>query len=298
MAPEDRKTFRVVYATDGSGSAKRAAPLLRQLVLPVTQHLTVLTVAPHSMLSGARPDPAFLAKVTPAARRHALLESEEEAQRAVLELDPGVEVEAVARWGNPIAEILRASRRPAANLVVLGAKGHSNLGLILLGSVSQGVVQNSTVPVLIVRPETDRVRRVLIGYDDSPESRRSMAYLSRLDFPSTVQFIMSYVITPLPRGGRSRKAMAAANEAHREHQMAAQRALESAVKSLRDRGLTVATEILNGAAAPELDKSARHHHADIIVVGSRKPAPARHYLLGSTAEKLVRHAAASVLVVR
>jgi nucleotide-binding universal stress UspA family protein len=35
-----------------------------------------------------------------------------------------------------------------------------------------------------------------------------------------------------------------------------------------------------------------------VAVGSRKPSRVRHYLLGSTAERLVRHCAASVLVVR
>ncbi len=58
------------------------------------------------------------------------------------------------------------------------------------------------------------------------------------------------------------------------------------------------TEVLAGPAGPELDACARKHGADLIVVGSRKPSAARHFLLGSTAEKLVRHAHTSVLVVR
>lgn len=300
MASEIPAGLRVLFATDGSGPAKNANALLRQLVLPVTERLTVLSVAPQSFLSGARPDPAFLLKASPAARRTALAESEEEAQAAATELDPGVEVDAIARWGNPIEEILRAARRAPADLIVLGAKGHSGLSLMLLGSVSQGVVQHSTLPVLIVRPEIERVERVLIGYDDSPEARKAISFLDRFAMPLDVEIILSYVDTPFPKAqrvSRSKSMAAAAEAAERSHDLE-EAALGEVARRLGDQGYRVSTEVLQGAAAPELDSSARKHHAGLIIVGSRKPAPARHYLIGSTAEKLVRHAEASVLVVR
>jgi nucleotide-binding universal stress UspA family protein len=269
-------------------------------VLPVASKLTVLSVAPQSFLSGARPDPAFLLKATPAARRTALAESEEEAQAAATELDPGVDVDAIARWGNPIEEILRAARRAPADLIVLGAKGHSGLGLMLLGSVSQGVVQHSTLPVLIVRPDVERVSKVLIGYDDSPEAKKAIGFLGRMPLPTDVEIILSYVDTPFPKAQRNsrRGSMAAAEAAADRRNDVEEAALSTAARRLSEQGYRVSTEVLRGNAAPELDESARKHHAGLVIVGSRKPAPARHYLIGSTAEKLVRHAEASVLVVR
>ena len=300
MTQEPASKLRILFATDGSGPARRIARLLRQLVLPVTERLTILSVAPQSFLSGARPDPSFLLKVTPAARKRALIESQELAEEAATELDPGVSVEAVSRWGNPIEEILRTARRLPAGLVVLGAKGHSDLGLMLLGSVSQGVVLQSSVPVLIARPREDPVARVLIGYDDSPEARKAIEFLDRFRLPLDVEIILSYVDTPLPKAQRSsrRSALAAAEVAIERRQDAGEKALGLVAARLAGQGYRVTTEVLEGAAAPELDSSARRHGAALIIVGSRKPAPARHYLLGSTAEKLVRHAQASVLVVR
>jgi nucleotide-binding universal stress UspA family protein len=303
MASDTASGLRVLFATDGSGPARNANALIRQLVLPVTSRLTVLSVAPQSFLSGARPDPAFLLKATPAARRSALAESEEEAQAAATELDPGVEVDAIARWGNPIEEILRAARRAPADLIVLGAKGHSGLSIMLLGSVSQGVVQMSTLPVLIVRPDTDRVRKVLIGYDDSPEAKKALAFLDRFRLPLDVELVFSYVDIPLPKGQRvsKRTSMAAAAAAAERNHDEDEAALAGVARHFSQLGYRVSTEVLDGksgAAAPELDASARKHKAGLVIVGSRKPAPARHYLIGSTAEKLVRHADASVLVVR
>jgi universal stress protein G/universal stress protein F len=55
---------------------------------------------------------------------------------------------------------------------------------------------------------------------------------------------------------------------------------------------------LVGVAAQRLQEAARKERADLVVVGSRKPSATAHYLIGSTAEKIVRHVAASVLIVR
>jgi nucleotide-binding universal stress UspA family protein len=292
--------LRVLFATDGSGPARGVAPLLRQIVLPVTRKLTVLTVAPQSVLSGARPDPAHLLKTSPASRKRALLESTELAEQAATELDPGVEVEAIARWGNPIEEILRASRRLPADLIVLGAKGHSDLSIMLLGSVSQGVVLQATLPVLIARPGRERLSRILIGYDDSPEARKAVGFVERLGMPRDVNVMLAYVGTPMPRAARGsrRVALAEATSAHERRFLAAESLLAPVAQRFSGRGYDASTQVLEGSAAPELDAHARKTDAGLIVVGSRKPAPSRHYLLGSVAEKLVRHAQASVLVVR
>jgi len=297
--------LRVLWPTDGSDSSRSAIPLLRHLVLPAAQRIVVLSIAPHSVLSGARPDPALLRKVSGAARRHQLVEAEQVAQRQATELDPiGVEVEVVSRWGNSIQEVLRAARAESSDLIVMGAKGHSNLGLILLGSVSQGVVQHATLPVLIARPgSSDNLSQVLVGFDGSPHARHSLEFLDRLKLPLDTLVRLTNVIEPftVPAGMPAdyrRKAMREAKEVAAQHDREALQGLEEAAESLRGAGRRVEIDLLRGAAGPVLDAAAKRHHAGLIVVGSRKPAPARHYLLGTTAEKLVRHSHTSVLVVR
>jgi nucleotide-binding universal stress UspA family protein len=246
----------------------------------------------------------FLTRITPAARRRAMLEAEDLAQQAATDLDPSsVEVEAIARWGNPIEEVLRVSRTARSDLVVLGAKGHSNLGLILLGSVSQGVVQNSNRPVLIARPGAQEFRRVLIGYDGTTHARRAVAFLDRISLRPDLTLKLVYVVEPLtvPPGSSSgirRQALEQAKALNERHQQDAERALTSLADVMRAGGRRVETEVIRGPAGPTLDEAARDFAADLLVVGSRKPSPQSHYLLGSTAEKLVRHSHVSVLIVR
>jgi nucleotide-binding universal stress UspA family protein len=306
MTERGQGKLRVLWATDGSEAARSAVPALRQLVLPETERLVALAVAPHSFLSGARPDPAFLTRIRPAAKRKSLAEGEAMAREEATRLGPprGVKVEAIARWGNPIEEILRVARTMPADLIVMGAKGHSNLGMLLLGSVSHGVVQHATRPVLIARPGTGNVDRVLVGYESTAPARRALQFLNRLALPRDAEIIVSHVVEPftatsgMPVAYR-KQALEEAHKITERRERGARRTLETAAAPLKAAGRKVTTEVLLGEApGPELEAAARQHNAELIVVGSRKPSPARHYLLGSTAEKLVRHAPMSVLVVR
>ncbi len=302
----DLPRLSVLWATDGSEAARNAVPLLRSLVLPAATRLIVLTVAPHSFLSGARPDPAFLLKAGAGAKRKGLLEGEELAQEEATHLDPsGITVEAISRWGNPIEEVLKASRSLAADLIVLGAKGHSNLGLMLVGSVSQGIVNHATKPVLIARQgrDTTDVRSIIVGYHGSPAARRAVAFLERLAIPEDAHISLVDVIEPfgVPSGTPAsyrKRALEEAHEINEHRHHDAHRRLEVLAERLRTGKHTVDFEVIPGDPGPELDAAAKRHNAGLLVVGSRRPDPIRHYLLGSTAEKLVRHAHTSVLVVR
>jgi nucleotide-binding universal stress UspA family protein len=57
------------------------------------------------------------------------------------------------RWlvGRPAQEIVRLAGEEHANFIVMGTHGHGLLGRALLGSVAQGVLVQSEVPVLLVK---------------------------------------------------------------------------------------------------------------------------------------------------
>jgi len=63
----------------------------------------------------------------------------------------GFETIKVARLGKAAAVIPEFARRHECNLIVMGSHGHSRLEALVLGSVTQGVLTSSHVPVLVVR---------------------------------------------------------------------------------------------------------------------------------------------------
>ncbi len=62
-------------------------------------------------------------------------------------------------------------------------------------------------------------------------------------------------------------------------------------------GANARIEVRVGASARQIMEAATEHDADLIIIGSHRP-DFSNYLLGSTADRVVRHANCSVLVDR
>ena len=175
----DAAGLRVVFATDGSGPARHANGVLRQsdLAGDLEAHRVIGRAAVVPLRRPARPGLPPQGNTGRAPNRRGRERGGGAGGSDGAGPRPRHRGRRGCPLGNPIEEILRTARRAPADLVVLGAKGHSGLSIMLLGSVSQGVVQHSTLPVLLVRPDAGRVSKVLIGYDDSPEARKAIAFL-------------------------------------------------------------------------------------------------------------------------
>lgn len=79
----------------------------------------------------------------------------------------------------------------------------------------------------------------------------------------------------------------------------AQQALDTLAHELSAaHGLAVDRAMLKGAVLDELTQEAERAQADIVVVGARGAGFVRHFLLGSTAERLLRKSSHPVLVVK
>ena len=63
----------------------------------------------------------------------------------------GFEVETLLLDGDAVHEIVKTVDDQHFDLIVMGAKGKSNLSKIFLGSVSSGVLKNASRPVLITK---------------------------------------------------------------------------------------------------------------------------------------------------
>jgi nucleotide-binding universal stress UspA family protein len=71
-------------------------------------------------------------------------------------LVPGIDLEMKVMHGHPAQALIEAS--DAAELVVVGSRGHGGFTGMLLGSVSQSALQHATCPVAVVRPAAQRIR--------------------------------------------------------------------------------------------------------------------------------------------
>jgi nucleotide-binding universal stress UspA family protein len=63
----------------------------------------------------------------------------------------GFSAKRLCRQGDPVDILVRASQDMMVNLVVIGCRGQSSLKSALMGSVTAGLLERTSVPVLAIR---------------------------------------------------------------------------------------------------------------------------------------------------
>jgi nucleotide-binding universal stress UspA family protein len=152
-----RRIRRLVLATDGSPNASRALGfLLARLEPPAGARVKVVRVLepvlpPTRALLPAPIRRAVLASAASLNAKRTRQARREVSQAAVLLKRAGWRARGVVREGVPLAEVLREAAASRADLLVVGARGTGGLARLLLGSVAEGVLNHSPVPVLLVK---------------------------------------------------------------------------------------------------------------------------------------------------
>lgn len=83
-----------------------------------------------------------------------------------------------------------------------------------------------------------------------------------------------------------------------ESRRAAQQKLDTERAKVEAAGVPVTTHLTEVPAALGVTRLAEEHDADLLVVGTRGHTGLKHVILGSVAERIIRHAPCSVLVVK
>ena len=183
-----------------------------------------------------------------------------------------------ARRGGVAAEIATAAAEYGSDLVVLGSRGRSDFGGLLLGSVSYEVMERVSFPVLVVRAgrrATGRRRRVLLavaGDEDLDDLVRTTAAIAEREAQVLVLHLLA-------RGdGDLQFAMS-------------ERLVEQVVAGLRRRAVRARGRVRTSVrgTAEEIARTALGYGADLVVMGSRR-LPARAALLHGSVSHGVVHA--------
>ncbi len=138
---------KMLIATDGSEGARFAADTgieLARLIGAKIQAVYIIdTFAYSSMPKDARWEEAMYVQFR-VAGKEAVSYVQSSAEKA------GVEVETLILEGHPAEEILNFAEKHHIDMIVVGSLGKTDVERFLLGSVSEKIVRNAKVPVLVV----------------------------------------------------------------------------------------------------------------------------------------------------
>jgi nucleotide-binding universal stress UspA family protein len=154
MASTRKKTAapirRILVPLDGSRLGQAAVELLHWVAArPAAEILLLQVVKPVK--------PAGLVRTREPAAFAQLARSQADAERYLDGIGArlarrGFRVRTLVRSGDPAQEILGCILSQAVDLVVMSTHGRRGLRRAVMGSVAEGVLRKSAVPVLVVRP--------------------------------------------------------------------------------------------------------------------------------------------------
>lgn len=308
--------MKLMVAYDGSSHSESALDDIVRAGLPLTGEALIITVAevwlpPPSAEAVNGGGPRSVADIV---RRHRekgeerLIQAEmlvKHGETRLKNMMPGWKVESRTTYGSPAMELLTAADEFDPDLIVAGSHGHSALGRLILGSVSQKLLTEASCSVRIARGRIDvdpAPARLMIGFDASEGSYRAIEAVAARTWPdgSEVQLAVatdSLIPTSIGRF-ISPTVDWAEQELSSEDAWIAELAAKAAV-TLDGAGLQVTTRITEGNPNHVLIQQAEKWNADCIFVGANSfGSRVERFLLGSTSASVAAHARCSVEVVR
>lgn len=284
---------RVVIASDGSAGAEEAAWLLSHLPHREKLELCVLTVMQI---------PPVYAHGSPTSLSESVDREREAANRAYERIAAMFEgananIQHVIREGHRGRTIVDVAEEQEADLIVVGARGHSAVRRLLLGSISDYVATHASCSVLIVRPtgirEEKRPIRIALGYDESDPAqalltefcKTSWGGQSEVHLVSVVSYVSAF-LNEIVVNAEETKASATA-------------ALEKAASQTRQAAPSTQAHLVECDHIGEgLVEFIEEHGIDLVVVGESTHSALGRVLLGSVSRFVLRHAPCSVWVAR
>lgn len=191
--------------------------------------------------------------------------------------------------------LCEAAKTLGANLIITGTRGRTAIQRFFLGSVAERVVRMCETNVMVARAGADEgsstFKRILVPTDFSPQSEQALRLAMILAGENSEIDVFHAWNTPpemaLEWSGPILKELAS------EVDEAGKKILES---HRRD-DLTIRFSAIRAFAAEGIADRLDERPYDLVVMGSHGRRGLRRFLLGSIAEKTVRHAPCSVIVV-
>jgi nucleotide-binding universal stress UspA family protein len=219
----------------------------------------------------------------------------------------GVTLTSAIRNGTPFHEITTAADESAADVIVIATHGYTGPKHVVLGSTAERVVRHAPCPVLTVPTRTKdkrtgiahglQLKRILLPMDFSELSKDALPWATFLAEQFRAEIVLLHVVEKFPIDYLLGKELASHSIVPLIKQAEADlgRTASDLAKSF---GLNISAAVREGKPHVEICETGKTLDADLIVLTTHGYTGLKHVWLGSTAERVVRHASCPVLVVR
>lgn len=197
--------------------------------------------------------------------------------------------------GNASEAILKTAQDIHADLILLGSKSSEKDSRYQSSVTLEAVVRSAKQPVMIFKDKA--ITKILCAIDISDHSHKTLAWAIELAKILSCQLT---IISVLPRIdfnplGMDEKEVEQHEEKFKEAQTTN---IEQFLSSFDFSGISIEKRVPWGIPSHVILDIAEDLDQDLIVIGAKGHSMLESVLIGSTAEKILRHAPCSLLVVR
>jgi len=287
---EARAAHHILVATDFSENARTALDWAVGVALAGGSRITLV----HAIESFERSNVPLTLQDDVARNLESLKSSAQ---------DRGVEVGVMSRAGRAWEVIADVEAETKADLIVMGTRGRTPVGRLILGSTADRVIRIACAPVLTIPAESARpagsIRTVLVPTDFSKESARAMDAAAQLLRPAgeAGRMILLHVAhlpathEPLAMGSLLAEQFTTASAF-------GQQQIREVAKQVRDESFELDLVVRDGYPAMVIRDEAEANDVDVIAMGTHGRAGVRRFFLGSVAERVLHNAGCPILTVR
>ncbi len=302
MTSYSERIRSILVPLDGSSVAEQALPVAVSIAERARCKIKLVLV--HQPLLGVEPGPAYtkmelaMEKANRDYLRSVVVRYRDRLGRAL---------SSAVIEGPVAATLARYSRELSSDLLVMTTHGRSGIRRAWLGSVADGLIRTSDVPILVVRAHDHdqtpslNMSEILVPLDGSPLAEavlEPVAAIARLWDAEIclVQVVSPVILTsdpvlPFPNDYSDQMMQMRREEAQDYVRDVAERLREAGVRAS-------GVAVIGGGVAETLLDLGRPERVGLMATATHGRGGVRRLVLGSVADKLVRAAQVPVLVVR
>ena len=303
---------RILVPLDGSSIAEGILPYVRTLATAMDARADLLRTfqnPAHELVSTDDTGAAALVVSLEGVVEQLHQQAEEYVQGVAKGLESvGITTTADVRSGPAVQHIVNEAEPASDTLIAMSTHGRTGIGRLLMGSVTDGVMQTAKAPMLVVRPRSDSpapdatatIKTIIVPLDGSELAEVVTPMVVALAKALSAEVLLARAVSIPSSFYASADYSAPVNiDFLGEMEDEAAAYLEECAESMRKSGVaTVKTSVLRGGAAIEIENLSLNTPDSMIVISTHGRTGVGRAVLGSVADRLARHSGHPVLLVR
>lgn len=296
---------KILVPLDGSELAEVALPYAEELAGRLGSEITLVNVL--TFYNESAPDLYLRLRQYYIEK---MVENTKEAAERYVKKPQGkaIKVESRILVGNPAEEIVEYANKEDIDLIVMATHGRTGISRWALGSVANKVVRDTERPVGLIRAKGARpdvrqkgiLNKALVPLDGSEEGEAVIPYIEELASRLEAEVVLLQVLST---GYHVITVEGYGFVTYTDQQIESDKAfardyLEKVRARLKQKGMTVKSEVRPGIAAEEIIKLADEMYADMVAMSTHGRSGVGRWVFGSVADRVLHEGNTPLLLVR